>query len=92
MMAQERTVLYEDGAIRYVLEEKPVKNLNLRIHKDCKVYVSASPDVPVEKVDDFVASKGRYIRSAQGKFLDMLPGPGSTSAERLSTCWVEASA
>ena len=29
--------------IRYVLEEKPVKNLNLRIHKDCKVYVSANP-------------------------------------------------
>lgn len=71
MMAQERTVLYEDGAIRYVLEEKPVKNLNLRIHKDCKVYVSASHDVPAEKVDDFVASKGRYIRSAQGKFLEL---------------------
>ncbi|NCE66245.1 M48 family peptidase [Pseudoflavonifractor sp. 524-17] len=70
-MAQERTVLYEGSEIRYVLEEKPVKNLNLRIHKDCKVYVSASPDIPAEKVDGFVISKGNYIRSAQGKFLEM---------------------
>lgn len=70
-MAQERTVLYKGSAICYVLEEKAVKNLNLRIHKDCKVYVSASPDIPVEKVDDFVISKGNYIRSAQGKFLEM---------------------
>lgn len=53
-MAQERTVLYEGSEIRYVLEEKPVKNLNLRIHKDCKVYVSANPDIPAEKVDGFV--------------------------------------
>lgn len=70
-MAQERTVLYDGGAIRYVLEEKPVKNLNLRIYKDCKVYVSASQDIPVEKVDDFVVSKGKYIRSTQEKFLEM---------------------
>lgn len=70
-MSQERTVLYENGEIRYVLEEKPVKNLNLRIHKDCKVYVSANPDIPVEQVDDFVVSKGSYIRSAQEKFFEM---------------------
>lgn len=67
-MAQERTVLYENNEIRYLLEQKPVKNLNLRIHKDCMVYVSANPDVPAEKVDDFVVSKGAYIRSAQKIF------------------------
>ena len=33
-MVQERTVLYENNEIRYLLEQKPVKNLNLRIHKD----------------------------------------------------------
>ena len=36
-MVQERTVLYENNEIRYLLEQKPVKNLNLRIHKDCMV-------------------------------------------------------
>lgn len=94
-MAQERTVLYKGSAICYVLEEKAVKNLNLRIHKDCKVYVSASPDIPVEKVDDFVISKGNYIRSAQGKFLEMASmsfSPGSMSAARRFICWAEESA
>ncbi len=70
-MAQERTVLYENNEIHYLLEQKPVKNLNLRIHKDCKVYVSASPDISAERVDDFVVSKGNYIRSAQRKFREM---------------------
>ena len=70
-MAQERTVLFENNEIHYLLEQKPVKNLNLRIHKDCRVYVSASPDIPAECVDDFVASKGNYIRSAQRKFREM---------------------
>ncbi len=70
-MTQERTVLYENNEIHYLLEQKAVKNLNLRIHKDCRVYVSASPDISVEKVDDFVASKGRYIYSAQKKFREM---------------------
>ena len=53
-MVQERTVLYENNEIHYLLEQKPVKNLNLRVHKDCKVYVSANSDIPTEKVDDFV--------------------------------------
>ena len=67
-MPQQRTVFYEGNEIGYQLEQKPVKNLNLRIHKDCKVYVSANPEVPVNKVDEFVVSKGQYICSAQKKF------------------------
>lgn len=70
-MAQERTVLYENNVIHYLLEQKQVKNINLRIHKDCMVYVSANPDVPAEKVDDFVVSKGAYICSSQRKFREM---------------------
>ena len=70
-MSQERTVLYENNVIHYLLEQKQVKNINLRIHKDCMVYVSANPDVPAEKVDDFVVSKGAYICSSQRKFREM---------------------
>ena len=70
-MAQERTVLYENNVIHYLLEQKQVKNINLRIHKDCMIYVSANPDVPAEKVDDFVVSKGAYICSSQRKFREM---------------------
>ena len=70
-MAQKRIVVYENNEIHYLLEQKQVKNLNLRVHKDCMVYVSANPDVPAEKVDDFVVSKGAYICSAQRKFREM---------------------
>lgn len=70
-MGQERTVRYENNEIHYLLEQKPVKNLNLRIRKDCMVYVSANPDVSAEKVDDFVVSKGAYILSAQRRFREM---------------------
>lgn len=94
-MAQKRIVVYENNEIHYLLEQKQVKNLNLRVHKDCKVYVSANPDVPAEKVDDFVVSKGAYIRSAQRKFREMAQyalNPSSMSVERLSICWAEESA
>ncbi len=67
-MLQQRTVYYEDREIHYQLELKPVKNVNIRIHKDSRVYVSANPGVPVESVDAFVASKGRYICTAQDRF------------------------
>ena len=70
-MGQERTVRYENNEIHYLLEQKPVKNPNLRIRKDCMVYVSANPDVSAEKVDDFVVSKGAYILSAQRRFREM---------------------
>ena len=70
-MVQKRTVLYENNEIHYMLERKMVKNLNLRIHKDCTVYVSANSDISAEKVDDFVVSKGKYICSAQRKFREM---------------------
>lgn len=70
-MAQERTVLYENKEIRYFLEQKQVKNINLRVHKDCMVYVSANSDVPAERVDDFVVSKGAFIDSVQKKFREI---------------------
>lgn len=35
-MAQKRIVVYENNEIHYLLEQKQVKNLNLRVHKDCK--------------------------------------------------------
>ena len=40
-------------------------------YENQEVYVSANPQVPVEKVDDFVVSKGDYIRLAQKRFSDM---------------------
>ena len=52
-----RIVSCEIGEISYLLERKPVKNLNLRIHKDCRVFVSADASLPPEDVDAFVLRK-----------------------------------
>ena len=70
-MSQERTVFYAGVPLRYLLEQKPVKNLNLRIHRDGSVFVSAHPAISVERVDAFVAGKGGYIRSAQKKYREL---------------------
>lgn len=70
-MAQKRVVLYANRELHYLLERKSVKNLNLRIHKDCAVYVSANQDVAEEAVDDFVRRRGHHIRSAQKVFREM---------------------
>lgn len=70
-MGMERTVEFENETICYFLERKPVKNLNLRIRRDCTVYVSAHPRIPLKMVDRFVISKGSFIRSAQKRFQEM---------------------
>ena len=63
-----RTVTCQNQSILYTLEQKPVKNLNLRIRKDGSVYVSAHPSVPVQRIDAFVEQKSDYIFAAQKKF------------------------
>ena len=40
-MKTERTVRVQDQHLHYTLEEKPIKNVNLRIRPDGSVYVSA---------------------------------------------------
>ena len=70
-MPQERTILYAAAPLRYLLEQKSVKNLNLRIRRDGSVFVSAHPAISVERVDAFVAGKGGYIRSTQKRFREM---------------------
>ena len=67
----QRKVMSDGKEIAYHLEQKPVKNLNLRIRKDGSVYVSANDNVPVDKVDEFVVSKGAYILSALQRFHEL---------------------
>ncbi len=68
---EERAVVINSIPIQYLLERKNVKNLNLRIRRDGSVYVSASPDVSVEKTDQFVTEKAEFILSAVKGFQDM---------------------
>ena len=65
-----RTVEADGNAISYMLERKPVKNINLRIRADQCVYVSAPKDVAAKMVDAFVVEKSAYILRALKKFKD----------------------
>ena len=68
MSEEVRTVSAEGQQITYFLEQKQVKNLNLRVRKDGKVYVSANPLVPVQEIDNFVVQKSTYIIRAVNQF------------------------
>ncbi len=47
--------------VSYELKRKNVKNINLRVTKDCKVIVSAPSFVSEEEIDKFVQSKSDFI-------------------------------
>ena len=66
-----RNVQYENHLISYDLTYKDVRNINLRIRPDSTVSVSANQLVPVEKIDTFVISKGKYIVNILQKFSDL---------------------
>jgi hypothetical protein len=63
-----RTIYYTGINVEYILKRKPVKNLNLRIHSDCSIVVSASDRITVDKVDAFMTEKGAYILSSIQRF------------------------
>lgn len=66
----QRTIQIDGIPLHYSLERKNVKNLNLHVRKDGSVYVSANNAVPEEKIDEFLLSKGTFIRNAQNKFME----------------------
>lgn len=66
----QRTIQIDGSPLQYSLERKNVKNLNLHVRKDGSVYVSANVTVPEEKIDEFLISRGSFIRNAQNKFLE----------------------
>ena len=65
---QERTVCAGGKKIKYILERKQVKNINLRVRPDGSVKVSASPRVDESQIDDFVLSKAEFVLKAMKRF------------------------
>ena len=64
------------GNIEYEFTRKHVKNINLRVHTDGRVTVSAPNYVPLYKVDEFVLSKADFIGSARVKLASIEPRSG----------------
>ena len=69
----QRAVISCGERIVYTLEFKKVKNINLRVHPDGEVFVSAPPRCPAEQVDRFVTEKGGFIFAARKKLEDRQP-------------------
>lgn len=63
-----REVEYKEHIIKYDLQRKKVKNINMRIKPDFTVFVSANPKVSVNHIDNFVISKADFILSAFESF------------------------
>lgn len=63
-----RQVHCESGTITYVLVRKSVKNVNMRIKEDGRVFISANRQVPVSFIDGWVKEKQAFIRRTQSQY------------------------
>jgi len=67
-----KKVIYLNGRkVVYELERKKVKNINLRIRRDCSVYVSANIHVTVSVIEGFLQEKSSYILSSLDKYAEI---------------------
>ncbi len=62
------TVQTDAGPIAFGLLYKKVKNINMRIHADGKITVSANRFVGKKQIEDFVRSKADFIQKAKADF------------------------
>ena len=65
-----RTVLLKGREVRYELQRKRVKNINLRIKPDMSIHVSASPYVTVSELERFMGEKADFILHALDRFAE----------------------
>lgn len=66
---EHRQLTLNGRTIRYELERKPVKNINLRIRPNGSVYVSANTRISVEYIENFMAEKQHFILSTIDKII-----------------------
>lgn len=69
MTSEKKVIQCRVYPISYTLLTKKVKNINMRIEKNGEIVVSANPFVPIERIDDFVASKIAWIQKNQERML-----------------------
>ncbi len=64
-----RKMMCSDGReITYELTRKPVKNINIRVKSDGRVFVSANPRVSLKYLDALMVSKQEFIQNALEKY------------------------
>lgn len=67
-ISKTRQVQCDKRVLEYTLTIKEVKNINLRIKADGKIYVSANKQVPVRYIDNFIREKQAYIIRTLDRF------------------------
>jgi len=73
-----RTIVLDGREIRYELQRKKVKNVNLRVHADGSVFISANRKVSEEKIREILLEKTAFILHALDRFeaeRDRMPAP-----------------
>ena len=73
-----RQIRAGDAVIPYEITFKRVHNINIRLHRDGSVHVSAPRRVPLELVDAFVSSKAAWIARHQAAMAAAQETPVST--------------
>ena len=68
-----RKILLKETEIEYELIIKKVKNINLRIHSDGRVMVSANRWVKISFIEEFLKSKEDFILNALLKYKNKVP-------------------
>lgn len=63
-----KTITLDGRKIEYELKRKRVKNINMRIHPDLSIYVSASTRVSVGTIEAFMCEKKDLILNALQKY------------------------
>ncbi len=67
--SDERSITNVDDVVFvYTLERKQIKNINIRIHPDGKIFVSAAKKVSQKAIEDFLLSKSRFILKTVSNF------------------------
>lgn len=65
-----KKIILSGQEIEYTLTRKPVKNINLRIKSDGKVFVSANRFVSVGRIEKFILNNENFILKALKKSAD----------------------
>lgn len=67
------SIVYSNKIIKFEVQRKKVKNINLYVKPDMTILVSANDKVPIEYILDFVKSKAAWIIKNVGYFREVQP-------------------
>ena len=67
-MNMTKELIWQGKVVRYDLQRKQVKNINLRIYPDGRVCVSAHPRVPDAAIEQFMLERAEKICRALDRF------------------------